>query len=75
VKLVTFDDGLAGRIADENVVELDVPSMREYFERDGHGGGVRGRGRVFALAGVRLRAPIIPKKFFHTFRPVLRPQR
>jgi len=66
MKLVTFDDGLVGRIADENVVELDAPSMREYFERDGHAGGVRETGRVFALADVRLRAPIMPKKFFHT---------
>ena len=66
MKLVTFDDGLVGRIADENVVELDVPSMREYFERGDHAGGVRETGRVFALATVRLRAPIIPKKFFHT---------
>jgi 2-keto-4-pentenoate hydratase/2-oxohepta-3-ene-1,7-dioic acid hydratase in catechol pathway len=66
MKLVTFDDGLVGRIADENVVELDAPSMREYFERNGNAGGVRETGRVFALADVRLRAPIIPKKFFHT---------
>jgi 2-keto-4-pentenoate hydratase/2-oxohepta-3-ene-1,7-dioic acid hydratase in catechol pathway len=66
MKLVTFDDGLVGRISDENVKELDVPSMREYFERGGHAGGVRETGRVFALADVRLRAPIIPKKFFHT---------
>jgi 2-keto-4-pentenoate hydratase/2-oxohepta-3-ene-1,7-dioic acid hydratase in catechol pathway len=66
MKLVTFDDGLVGRIADENVVELDVPSMREYFERGDHAGGVRETGRVFALTAVRLRAPIIPKKFFHT---------
>ena len=66
MKLVTFDDGLVGRIADENVVEFDAPSMREYFERDGYAGGVRETGRVFALADVRLRAPIMPKKFFHT---------
>ena len=66
MKLVTFDDGLVGRIADENVVELDASSMREYFERGGQAGGVRETGRVFRLADVRLRAPVIPKKFFHT---------
>jgi 2-keto-4-pentenoate hydratase/2-oxohepta-3-ene-1,7-dioic acid hydratase in catechol pathway len=63
MKLVTFDDGLVGRIADDTVVEFDVPSMREYFER---GGAVTETGRTFALADVRLRAPIAPKKFFHT---------
>ena len=75
MKLVTLDDGLVGRIADENIVELDVTSMSEYFERGGHGGGVRERGGVFRLADLRLRAPIIPKKFFRTFRPALPPQR
>jgi hypothetical protein len=35
MKLVTFDEGLVGRIADDVVVEFAVPSMREYFERDG----------------------------------------
>ncbi|MEU4236916.1 fumarylacetoacetate hydrolase family protein [Actinoplanes sp. NPDC026619] len=63
MKLVTFDDGLVGRIADDVVVEFDVPSMREFFERDGE---VTETGRTFPLAGVRLRAPIVPKKFFHT---------
>ena len=40
MKLVTFDDGRVGRVEGETVVELDVPSMREYFER---GGGRRDR--------------------------------
>ena len=44
------------------VVELDVPSMREYFER----GGAAPTGDEAALADVTLRAPIIPKKFIHT---------
>ncbi|WNV85991.1 fumarylacetoacetate hydrolase family protein [Umezawaea sp. Da 62-37] len=63
MKLVTFDDGLVGRIADDQVVELDTGSTREFFER---GQAVPETGRRFALADVRLRAPIVPKKFFHT---------
>ena len=35
VKLVTFDDGKVGRVDGDAVIELDVPSMREYFERGG----------------------------------------
>ncbi|MFG2946381.1 fumarylacetoacetate hydrolase family protein [Streptomyces adustus] len=63
MKLVTFDNGQVGRLDGDDVVELDVPSMRDYFER---GGEVGETGRRFALADVRLRAPIVPKKFFHT---------
>src|SRR6476620_100600 len=63
MKLVTFDEGRVGRLDGETVVELDVPSTREYFER---GGGVTETGAVLALSDVRLRAPIVPKKFFHT---------
>jgi 2-keto-4-pentenoate hydratase/2-oxohepta-3-ene-1,7-dioic acid hydratase in catechol pathway len=63
VKLVTFDDGLVGEVRGEVVAELDVPSMREYFER---GEVPRATGRELALADVRLRAPIAPRKFFHT---------
>jgi 2-keto-4-pentenoate hydratase/2-oxohepta-3-ene-1,7-dioic acid hydratase in catechol pathway len=64
VKLVTFDEGLVGRIEDEEtIVELDVPSMREYFER---GGDVAPTGREVALSEAKLQAPVIPKKFFHT---------
>jgi 2-keto-4-pentenoate hydratase/2-oxohepta-3-ene-1,7-dioic acid hydratase in catechol pathway len=63
VKLVTFDDGLVGEVRGDVVAELDVPSMREYFER---GEVPRVTGREAALADVRLRAPIVPRKFFHT---------
>ncbi|WP_128801268.1 MULTISPECIES: fumarylacetoacetate hydrolase family protein [unclassified Streptomyces] len=67
MKLVTFDAGpgrgLVGRLDSGTVVEFDVPSMREYFERAGQ---VAETGRTFALADVRLRAPIVPRKFFHT---------
>jgi 2-keto-4-pentenoate hydratase/2-oxohepta-3-ene-1,7-dioic acid hydratase in catechol pathway len=66
VKLVTFDDGLVGRISDDKVVEFDIPSMRAYFERTGAGDAVAETGQVFDLANVKLRAPIVPKKFFHT---------
>ena len=31
MKLVTFDEGRVGRLDGETVVELDVPSTREYF--------------------------------------------
>ena len=46
----------------EEIALLDVPTMREWFER----GGVGGTGERVALAEARLRAPIVPKKFFHT---------
>jgi 2-keto-4-pentenoate hydratase/2-oxohepta-3-ene-1,7-dioic acid hydratase in catechol pathway len=62
MKLVTFDDGKVGRVDGDTVYELDVPTMREYFER----GGADDAGREHPLAGVRLRAPIIPKKLIHT---------
>jgi 2-keto-4-pentenoate hydratase/2-oxohepta-3-ene-1,7-dioic acid hydratase in catechol pathway len=62
VKLVTFDDGRVGRIEGQVVHELAAGSMREYFER----GGTDDVGRERALAGVKLRAPIVPRKFFHT---------
>ncbi len=63
MRLITFDDGKVGLIEDEEVVELDVPSMREYFERDQI---ARATGRTFPLSEVRLRAPIVPKKLLHT---------
>ncbi len=62
MKLVTFDEGKVGRAEDGVVTELDIGSMREYFER----GGADDAGREYALDDVKLRAPIIPKKFFHT---------
>jgi 2-keto-4-pentenoate hydratase/2-oxohepta-3-ene-1,7-dioic acid hydratase in catechol pathway len=62
MRLVTFDEGKVGRIDGEEVVELGVGSMREYFER----GGADDAGPRHALVDVRLRAPIVPRKFFHT---------
>jgi 2-keto-4-pentenoate hydratase/2-oxohepta-3-ene-1,7-dioic acid hydratase in catechol pathway len=63
MKLVTFDDGRVGRVEQDTVVELDVADMRTYFERAGE---VLPTGREIALDDVTLRAPLIPRKFFHT---------
>ncbi|HEY3543575.1 MAG TPA: fumarylacetoacetate hydrolase family protein [Gaiellaceae bacterium] len=62
MKLVTYDDGKVGRVEGEEIVRLDVATMREYFE---HGGAGDTPERT-ALADAKLRAPIVPKKFFHT---------
>jgi len=62
-RLVTFDDGRVGELRGDKIVELEVPSMRHYFEREQV---PRPTGEEFALEDVRLRAPIVPKKFFHT---------
>ena len=62
-RLVTFDEGRVGELRGDTIVELEVPSMRQYFERDQV---PRPTGDEFALEDVRLRAPIVPKKFFHT---------
>jgi 2-keto-4-pentenoate hydratase/2-oxohepta-3-ene-1,7-dioic acid hydratase in catechol pathway len=62
MKLVTFDGGRVGHVAGEEIAVLDVPTMREYFER----GGADETGERVAFAGARLEAPIVPKKFFHT---------
>ena len=65
MKLITFDDGRVRRLELEEgtVIELDVPSTREYFER---GGKVTETGERLKYSDVRLRAPIHPKKFFVT---------
>src|SRR5215831_15358231 len=62
MKLVTYDDGKVGRIDGDEIVRLDAPSMRAYFER----GGASETGERMSLAEATLRAPITPKKFFHT---------
>ncbi len=62
MRLVTFDDGKVGRIEGDEVVRLDVPTMRDWFER----GGADDTSERSALADITLRAPIVPKKFFHT---------
>jgi 2-keto-4-pentenoate hydratase/2-oxohepta-3-ene-1,7-dioic acid hydratase in catechol pathway len=63
MKLITSDEGRVGRLDGEDVIELDVPSTRAYFERDG---AVGETGERLRLDQVRLRAPIQPRKFFHT---------
>ena len=63
MKLVTFDEGRVGRLDGDTVVELDCASTRQWFEL---GGAVRETGATLPLADVRLRAPLVPKKFFHT---------
>ncbi|MSO95885.1 MAG: fumarylacetoacetate hydrolase family protein [Thermoleophilia bacterium] len=64
MKLVTFGEGVGrvGVVDGDEIAVLGVPTMREYFER----GGADETGERVALAGARLRAPIIPKKLFHT---------
>jgi 2-keto-4-pentenoate hydratase/2-oxohepta-3-ene-1,7-dioic acid hydratase in catechol pathway len=62
MRLVTFDDGRVGEIRGDKVAELDVPSMRAYFEA----AKAPATGEEHELGAVRLRAPIVPKKFFHT---------
>jgi 2-keto-4-pentenoate hydratase/2-oxohepta-3-ene-1,7-dioic acid hydratase in catechol pathway len=63
MKLVTFDEGRVGDVREDKVVELEVPSLRSYFES---GRRPPETGKVFDLDAVKLRAPIVPKKFFHT---------
>ena len=62
MKLVTFDGGKVGELDGERVRQLDVPSMCEYFLR----GGATRTGDEYEAERVRLEAPIIPRKFFHT---------
>ena len=62
MRLVTFDEGRVGRVDGDEIAVLDAPTMRDRFER----GGAEETGERVPLADVRLRAPIVPKKFFHT---------
>jgi 2-keto-4-pentenoate hydratase/2-oxohepta-3-ene-1,7-dioic acid hydratase in catechol pathway len=64
VRLVTFGDdaGRVGVLDGEEIAVLDVRTMRDYFAR----GGADETGERVPLAETRLRAPIVPKKFFHT---------
>ena len=72
MKLATFTVGketLVGAVEGDDLVVIDVPDMRTLFEL-GHPvtgpATQRMTKRRFKLADVRLRAPIIPKKIFHT---------
>jgi 2-keto-4-pentenoate hydratase/2-oxohepta-3-ene-1,7-dioic acid hydratase in catechol pathway len=62
MRLVSYDGGKVGRVDGEEIVRLDLPDMRSYFER----GGADEQGERRPLAGADLEAPIVPKKFFHT---------
>ena len=72
MKLATFEaDGSArvGFVDGDQVEEVDVADMRALFALGGSARSQAERlatGRRHALEAVRLRAPIIPKKFFHT---------
>ncbi len=62
MRLVTFDVGRVGHVEGDEIAVLDIPTTREWFER----GGADETGERVALAEAKLRAPIVPKKFFHT---------
>jgi 2-keto-4-pentenoate hydratase/2-oxohepta-3-ene-1,7-dioic acid hydratase in catechol pathway len=61
-KRVTYDGGKVGRVDGDEIVRLDVSTMRGYFER----GGADDTAERSALADAKLEAPIVPTKFFHT---------
>jgi 2-keto-4-pentenoate hydratase/2-oxohepta-3-ene-1,7-dioic acid hydratase in catechol pathway len=61
-RLVTFDEGRVGSVEAEEIAVLDVPTMREWFER----GGAAETGERVPFAEAKLGPPIVPKKFFHT---------
>ena len=66
MKLVTFEylgDVRPGVIQGDNVIAFDAPDMRAVIER---GPETARRGASYPLSAVRLKAPIVPKKFFHT---------
>src|SRR5436189_367108 len=62
MRLVTDDDGKVGHVDGDEIVRLDVPTTREWFER----GGADETGERTPLAEASLRPPIVPKKLFHT---------
>lgn len=72
MKLATFEDSSGTTrpgVVDGDVVRpLDFPDMRSLFEMGDAGlaAAAAADGPGIPLAEVRIRAPIIPKKFFHT---------
>ena len=72
MKLVSFEDASGavrpGVVRDDAVVALDVSDMRKLFEMGDAGLDLAraATGPELALSDVKLAAPIIPKKFFHT---------
>lgn len=71
MKLVTFQTNGAtqvGVLHPDHVAVLNVPDMRSLFELGPvleHAPRLQ-TGRTFRLSDIKLKAPIIPKKFFHT---------
>ncbi len=72
MKLVTYADGAGsefpGVVRGDEVVRLDVSDMRSLFEMGDAGLAMakEAQGPALPLIDVKLRAPILPKKFFHT---------
>ena len=72
MKLASFEDASGavrpGVVRDDAVVALDVSDMRKLFEMGDAGLDLAraATGPELALSDVKLAAPIIPKKFFHT---------
>jgi 2-keto-4-pentenoate hydratase/2-oxohepta-3-ene-1,7-dioic acid hydratase in catechol pathway len=62
MRLVSYDGGKPGRIEGDEIVRLDVPDMRAYFEQ----GAAADAAERTPLADAKLGPPIVPKKFFHT---------
>ena len=73
MKLVTFTDPdertRCGALTDGEITVIEgIETMRQLFEsgEDPASVAAHANGESVALADVRLRAPIVPKKFFHT---------
>jgi 2-keto-4-pentenoate hydratase/2-oxohepta-3-ene-1,7-dioic acid hydratase in catechol pathway len=71
MKLVTYSENggapRVGVVRDGRISPIDVADMRTLFEQGGVGAAAeRATGAGPALADVKLHAPIIPRKFFHT---------
>ena len=62
MKLVTFNGGLVGQLEGDVITQLEVPSVRAYFER-----GCKATPTArFPLNEVTLNAPIVPRSLMHT---------
>ena len=73
MKLCTFqlpgdDRSRVGVVRGDRVIPVDLPDMRTLFERGEEGMEIAraAGGAGHALDKVRLRPPIVPRKFFHT---------
>jgi 2-keto-4-pentenoate hydratase/2-oxohepta-3-ene-1,7-dioic acid hydratase in catechol pathway len=70
VKLATVETADGGRhaglIEGDEIALFDVPDMRTLYERGLDPRAAAAGGARLALADVRLCAPLVPKKFFHT---------